>query len=423
MHRAAGKVSKAMVALNEKDMHGIREKIKQDNRLCGLKDGTKVNVEGDTCYNNPLFNSGGHTPFQGGTIAVTTMCENNTRSKRIIGVHVANKLCMVASRLRNQGIAVDCPNHDGKCTANMSETDVIGNEEKWNEHVARKINTDLNIASFTGDVDSKGHSGVDKAQVQQTVLFKDLRHLGNSLKRAINKAQFSSGMFAGPASKRANFQNRFALSIRARCMSELTRAHKKYKGNIKEITNHMPKVISSIILCYKGYCGAYCSKHSLVCRGSAGGKNKAKLYLPENCKLKIAISDEALLKTCIHIVLGPESIDSTRLQTSTQKCEAVNRAYQTAMPKTVTFSRYCTGRIHSKILKRNHGLADSAIVKSEFTGAHLSKGSRVIVYLLKSKHNDMLKKTCAFQRRRKAARYLAMKRRLLFTLKFIILRA
>ncbi len=412
MNRAACNVSEAMAALNEKDMHDIRDRIKQDNRLCGLKDETKVNVEGDTCYNNPLFNSG-HTPFQAGTIAVTTMCENNTRSKRIIGVHIANKLCMVASRLRNRGIAVDCPNHDGQCTANVCESEVIGNEEKWNEQVARKINTDLNIASFTGDGDSKGHSGVDKAQVQQTVHFKDLRHLGNSLKRAINKAQFSRGMFAGPASKKANLQNRFALSIRARCMAEMKRAHTKYKGNIKEIKNHMPKVISSIILCYKGYCGTYCSKHSLACRGSRGsvGKNKPQLYMPENSKLKMTLSDEALLKACIQIVLGSDSIDSTRLQTSTQKCEAVNRAYQTAMPKTVTFSRNCTGRIHSTILKLNHGLADSAIVKSEFTGAHLTKGSRVIAYLLKSKHNDMLKKTCAFQKRRKAARYLARTRR------------
>ncbi|KAH3727789.1 hypothetical protein DPMN_053734 [Dreissena polymorpha] len=93
MHREAGNVSEAMVALNEKDMHGIRETIKQDNRLCGFKDETKGNVEGNTCYNNPLFNSG-HTPFQ--------------------------------------GIVVECPNHDGQCTATVSETDVIGNEEKWN---------------------------------------------------------------------------------------------------------------------------------------------------------------------------------------------------------------------------------------------------------------------------------------------------
>ncbi|KAH3727788.1 hypothetical protein DPMN_176774 [Dreissena polymorpha] len=108
----------------------------------------------------------------------------------------------------------------------------------------------------------------------------------------------------------------------------------------------MPK---SIILCYNGYCGTYCSKHSLACRGSAG-KYKPKLYLPESYKLKIEISDEALFKACIQIVLGPDSNDSTRLHTSTQKCEAVNRAYQTAIPKTVTFSRNCTGRIHSTIL-------------------------------------------------------------------------
>ena len=81
MHRAAGNVSEAMVALNEKDMHDIREKIKQDNRLCGLKDGTKVNVEGDTCYNNPLFNSGEHTPFQGGTIALQP-CAKTTPSPK-----------------------------------------------------------------------------------------------------------------------------------------------------------------------------------------------------------------------------------------------------------------------------------------------------------------------------------------------------
>ncbi|KAH3793118.1 hypothetical protein DPMN_146623 [Dreissena polymorpha] len=46
----------------------------------------------------------------------------------------------------------------------------------------------------------------------------------------------------------------------------------------------------------------------------------------------------------------------------------------TALPKTVTFSRNCTGCIRSTILKLNHGLANSEIVKSEFTDAHLSKG-------------------------------------------------
>ncbi|KAH3860510.1 hypothetical protein DPMN_023411 [Dreissena polymorpha] len=64
------------------------------------------------------------------------------------------------------------------------------------------------------------------------------------------------------------------------------------------------------------------------------------------------------------------------------------------MPKTVTFSQNCTGRIRSTILKLNHGLADSAIVKSEFTCAHLSKGSRFIAYLTKSNHRHAKEDMC-----------------------------
>ncbi|KAH3741601.1 hypothetical protein DPMN_048326 [Dreissena polymorpha] len=81
------------------------------------------------------------------------------------------------------------------------------------------------------------------------------------------------------------------------------------------------------------------------------------------------------------------------------------------MSKTVTFSRNCTGLIRSTILKLNHGLADSEIVKSEFTDASFSKGYEFIAYLIKSKHNDLLKKTCEFLKRHTAARYLTRKRR------------
>ncbi|KAH3717654.1 hypothetical protein DPMN_060449 [Dreissena polymorpha] len=81
------------------------------------------------------------------------------------------------------------------------------------------------------------------------------------------------------------------------------------------------------------------------------------------------------------------------------------------MPKTVTFSRNCTGRIRSTILKLNHGLDDSEIVKSEFTDAPFSKDYEFIAYLIKNNHTDMLKKTCAFLKRHTAARYLTRKRR------------
>jgi hypothetical protein len=69
-----------------------------------------VNVESDARYNNPIYSSG-VTPFQAGTQVVQTMCENNTKNKHIVSVFLGNKLCNVASRLRNKGIVVKCPNH------------------------------------------------------------------------------------------------------------------------------------------------------------------------------------------------------------------------------------------------------------------------------------------------------------------------
>ncbi|KAH3718516.1 hypothetical protein DPMN_061321 [Dreissena polymorpha] len=94
-------MNRAACTLNEKDMHDIRNRIKQDKRL--------LNVEEEL--------------------------------QKIVPIMTDN-------------------------------SEVIGNEEKWNEQVARKINTELNIASFTGDGDSKGHSGVDKAQAQFTQGFR-----------------------------------------------------------------------------------------------------------------------------------------------------------------------------------------------------------------------------------------------------------
>lgn len=102
MRKQSNKISQAMVALNAKNMHEIRDTIARENELCGNKNSHKVCVEGDSCYNNPLFNSDS-TPFQAGTIVTTTMYENNTSNKQMIGAFVGSKLCQIGSRLNNQG--------------------------------------------------------------------------------------------------------------------------------------------------------------------------------------------------------------------------------------------------------------------------------------------------------------------------------
>ena len=91
----------------------------------------------------------------------------------------------------------------------------------------------------------------------------------------------------------------------------------------------------------------------------------------QNSKMKMTGFDESHVRSCINVLLGQDSLAKMCLLTSTQKCEAVSRAYQASMPKLVTFSRNCFGHIHSTILKLNLGYADSAILKSKYANAPL----------------------------------------------------
>ncbi|KAH3793725.1 hypothetical protein DPMN_147243 [Dreissena polymorpha] len=65
MQKQANKVCAALKCLNEKSMAAVRKNLVAENAQIGQKDASMVNVEGDTCYNNPIFNSDA-TPFQAG---------------------------------------------------------------------------------------------------------------------------------------------------------------------------------------------------------------------------------------------------------------------------------------------------------------------------------------------------------------------
>ncbi|KAH3773761.1 hypothetical protein DPMN_175129 [Dreissena polymorpha] len=386
MQKQANKVNTAMKSLNERSMCDIRKNLVAENAKIGQQDPTLVNVEGDTCYNNPIFKSDA-IPFQAGTIAISTMCENNTKNKQNVGVLVSNKLCRTSSMLRNKGQPVQCPNHRGHCTANVSERESIGDKGKYNEVLGDLISHDIKISNFTCDGDSRAIQGVRKSHGHNVGHLRDLRHLGNSLKRELNKAPFSKGMLKGHS--KCNIRSRFALSVKARCIAELKAARKKLQGDIITLKKVMVNVISTIILCFNGYCGTSCAKYSYVC---AGTNRQAKKFMPHNVKVKMVDSDQHVLRKCLEMVLGPAALDATKLLTTTQKCEAANRSYQAVNPKSVTFSRNCVGRIHGQVYKLNNGYANSVIAKTMELHANLTQGSKVIKQLAYEDRNDLNRK-------------------------------
>lgn len=406
MQHQANKVGDVIVEANKRSMSNIRAKIKAENETCGQANSTLIRAESDSRYNNPIFNSE-NTPFQSATQVTTLLCENNTTKKQVIGVFTGNKLCSRCSRLGAHVGGSLCPNHEGFCSANLSETETIGNEQKWTESVVTEVNHDLKVSHLTTDGDSKSYKGLLKAQTDMPAEnLKDLRHLSNSMKREINRAPFSRNMFDGE--NRSNLRNRFSLSVKARALAELKQAHKKYNGDIMKITAVMPKITDTIISCFKGSCGPQCSKHSLVCNGNS---RQRKFYMPLRYTIRMTKSDEKFLRDCIEILLGKKNLHTTKFLTTTQKCEAVNKSLQVSNPKTNTYSRNFPARIHAQVLRQNLGPADSTVHACNVAGADISKGSRLLKHLLYDERQKMSRTHPGTLRKAKLKRHKARQRK------------
>ena len=125
----------------------------------------------------------------------------------------------------------------------------------------------------------------------------------------------------------------------------------------------------------------------------------------------ISKDDEKLLRHCIGIRLSPSALKSTKLNTNTQKVEAVNRMYSKVNPKSITFSRNFPARIHSGIHSINNGLADSIVLKSEAIGSPIVPGSRCALSLKASQNREDYYRNIMKSKKRKSKRaYLRMKR-------------
>ncbi|CAG2217769.1 unnamed protein product [Mytilus edulis] len=381
LQKCANKVSKVVEKVNKDDMENIRKNLANDNKTLGLSNEKLVRVESDARYNNPIF-SNGSTPFQGGTQVTQVMCENMTKNKKIISLYTGNKLCLIASKLRGKGKNVTCPNHAGLCTANIAEDFPIGNEGEYSRRCAAEVSDHLQISHFTSDGDSKSFTGIKSVHGNNVQSLRDVRHLSQSLKRAIMKCTFSEIMFSG--SRKQNEKSRFALDIKARCVAELNTGFSVHKGNLQLMKAHMPNVIDAIIMCYKGNCGSSCKVNSYVCGGEPS-KCWIRSYIANGSTLKMTFYDQEELRRCIKILLGPNSLELVRFLTSTQKSEGFNRSLSRCNPKNVTFHRNFPGRAHAAVLMVNNKYSNSVIKLSVQLGAAITPGS-LVAKQLKQRH-------------------------------------
>ena len=389
MQRTSNQVMEKLVAENNKDMRQIRQSIRQLNAFKGLQENSAIRVEADAQYNNSLFSGGNKTPFQPATQSVYSVSENETKTKRIIAVNIANKLCRMcggksvdtlsaqqANNANDSGQKL-CPN----CSATVSVGHTIGDESHMVKQCIPEVLTDLQIKYVTTDQDSQASSAFKECARSagiQTIPAKldDTRHLAQSQRRAANKMTFSSKMF--PVFKgvtKDKMQARFSLDLSRRCQGEHAAALKKYGSETHSVVRHLSYTSDAIIDCYQGD-HKLCLKWSFLCKGRGpkllkyGEKNSIKLVMTEEDRDKV--------RTLIGARLGRQAILKTKLGTNTQKSEAVNSAYVRSVPKFKTFSRNIHGRIHSRVHLLNRGRCLSTLKKLKAIGIRVHHGTTVV---------------------------------------------
>lgn len=383
--KQANQVNAALEDLNKKDMKARREKLKDQNELKGLPRDAPIRAEGDGRYNNPLFTAAGKTPFQPSSQATYSINENQTKSKDIIAIQTANKLCQTgALKAKKTGEVQQCktdkPAHSGSCSANIAAHKSIGDEYQYaSDLIEDLLGDDIKIKYFTTDSDSRASKAANEVYKKYgidltTIPLKDTQHLGRGQRSKIISTNFTSDMFEGRrTADKSKAKTRFADDVTVRCAAEHAAAYKIHRDDREKLKTELGKSMEAILKCYQDD-HSECEEKSFVC----GENNRwKKPFMKKDTKINCTGKDELSFRECLNYRLGNDALDSTRFHTNTQKTESVNRIYSAKNPKNNTFSRNFPGRIHSAAFQANNGHAASMSLQLQGVGAPITPGGAV----------------------------------------------
>ena len=352
LQRLINESGECVDTLAQKNMSDERSKIKSRG---------PISIACDTRYNSAI--GSGNTPFQAGTQAVFAVTEQETPQKKILHVGTFSKLCPRGTMLRKKDKGISCPNHEGGCTANLQPSASIGLEGNYAAHSAKILKKDgIEIRDVTSDGDSNIHKGIADTFGDNSIeRLTDSFHSARNVKGAIKRTDFSKQMFPGTKRRRDSLKSLFAEIVRKRCLAELSAAKKKITGKNKkssqdlkkELTETLKKTPSAIIECLKG--NHKLCKYSLTCSHL---RNKKNADSPGK-KMSMTKEDEKSLMNHILKLLGPNAIAHNYRNTSTQKNEAINRAFCKTNPKNATSTRNFKAKIGAAVLMTNLDLQAS----------------------------------------------------------------
>lgn len=398
--------------LNMRDMDHRRKGLKNLQTLKDLEAEHPIRAEGDGRYNNK-FGSGGPNPFQPATQQTYTLIEGETKQKQIIAVSTLNKLCHKGAALRAKGIDAECPDGHAGCTANIPMAASIGCEKRAIKNCIKNMDHNkVNIGIFTSDGDSQAPHGLAEEQPHIIIeTSRDLRHFKQTHKKHVQKTanKLSKSMLQyNDQRTRKKMEKRFADDLAARCEMEVRNAYKACHNVPGDVVEALKLTPDAIVACYQGD-HARCIMHSFACGGVASSKSHPlwlKPHLPAELKrVDMTSNDIKLVKQMIRYRLGVVGLKTTKHMTTSQKSEAVNRAYNRTNPKDITLTKNYDGAIHAAIFDVNNRRSNAMVLKAEAAGSPISSSSRVAKQLLSADKTDVNQKKIQRSAKYKKARY------------------
>jgi len=163
--------------------------------------------------------------------------------------------------------------------------------------------------------------------------------------------------------KNLSFKKNLCMDIKERCHAILQNLHTFYNGNFEKLS---AKIVSTVVDrcvdCYAGKCGDRCRWSHILCRRAKKTSWCAKSallssYWLKSGSLSVLDHDRFVFIDILELKLDMKSPRETKLNTSTQKCEAVNKAVSASLPKNKTYSRNAKSRACAAILRSTLMLA------------------------------------------------------------------
>ncbi|CAH1245535.1 Hypp7501 [Branchiostoma lanceolatum] len=361
MRKNARKYSDLMVRENERDMKAWSEKVKEMNSILGNAPDSPIKGEADSRYKSAF-------------------------AEAVLNLSAAAAPTQTCETWRVQ----KAKKH--KCTANLKQHDVIGNEELAGREIGKKLLANKVLVShILTDGDSHFAKGLSEVMMEargkRTKPLRDFVHMGRSVAKAVRHGTWSKEMFPGnTAARRNKIKSRFAEELRVRLNAEHDSAVLKFGKRRQKMEAAMEDVMDAIPSCYMGT-HDFCSTHSMVCNARRRWKTDRR-YLPVKC-LHPNSSDIKELRRIMEKRLGKKALESTRYCMDSNKAESVNRQSSKNVPKSGNWIETLPGRFSTTVHSSNNGPALSIVKRRAAAGIPLSPMSPT-VKALESMERDRL---------------------------------